>query len=156
MESKKLIICLECGELRPRTKQHRLGRMFGEPLSLRNKKIECKKCQDFFDNCTRNLVNEMVSSNSKKDDVKINHNESVYSLKNYQVILPLGGQTVVNTGSEIQSASAGMVGVHYIGLIGSPVSLQLVDGAEKNRDKIKIINNSSDEGIIYLSVITDN
>ena len=156
MESKKLIICPECGKLRSRTKQHRLGRMFGESLSLRNKKIECKKCQDFFDNCTRNSINEMISSKSKKDDVKINCNKSVYSLQNYQVVLSPGDQKVVNTGSEIQSASAGMVGVSYTGLIGSPVSLQLVDGAEKNRDKIKIINNSSDEGIIYLSVITDN
>lgn len=155
MESKKLILCPECGNKRPKTKQHRLGKMFGANLSQRNKKIECKQCQDFFDNLTRESIEEMISKKKKKEEEKIDYDKKNYYLQNYQMVIPAGGNTVINTGSQVQSASAGVVEVPYSKVRGIPISLEFVDGAKKDEDKIKVINNDSNKGTVYLSVIVD-
>lgn len=154
MESKYQIICPECGEDRSRTFQHRLRRANGGILDSRNKKEECKECQDFFDGATWSAVSLMKSTGSLIQNNFLEQNNKIYLLENYMMFLPFGSSTIFQTGSPVEAGIAEAVGAPRSTRCNQVVRLGFIDGAPIGYEWIKVENKLGTTGSICLSILS--
>ena len=154
MESREMIICPECHNLRPKTRQHILGKRYGMTLEGRNKKEECKECQNFFDNTTMDEAKLMAKKDELVPDRELTLNDKTYCLENSKHNISVGNSAILTTGSPIQAISVEAINCPYI-IIGSPVSLTFDNSAPKEKDKVTIKNNHNSDLTVYISVIVD-